>query len=162
MEQVGTLTRNGTTVTVQFSVDYDATPEELWSAITEPPLLEKWLAQAEFDARVSGAVHLVWPGQGDMRGVVLRADAPHRLSYTWREGDGKSEIDFDVEGISDTTSRLTLTHRGTTEKDAPGLGAGWHSHLESLSEVLSDGDTSAAIRDARYEELRPRYQDLLS
>jgi uncharacterized protein YndB with AHSA1/START domain len=132
------------------------------AALTEPDVLAKWLAPAEFDATPGGDVHFQWPSQGEMNGVVIVADRPRLFSYSWTESEGTSEIDFVIEALSDDARQLTLTHRGASMKDAPGFGAGWHGHLESLFEVLSRGTTSPEIRDARYEELRPEYEALLT
>ena len=109
-----------------------------------------------------GAVNLVWPGESEMHGVIAEIDPPRRLRYSWFERDYTSQLSFDVAGVVADQSQLTLTHRDASEEDAPGFGAGWHSHLESLAAMLSGEGTSKASRDARYEELRPTYDDLLA
>lgn len=160
--QNGQFIKVGETVTVRFSLTLPASPNELWTALTEPDVLAKWLARADFHATPGGRVHFQWPDQGEMNGVVIVAERPRLLSYSWTESEGTSEIDFAIEVLSDDASQLNLTHRGTSVKDAPGFGAGWHGHLESLFEVLSHGTTSPEIRDARYQELRPEYEALIS
>ena len=162
MVEVGTLEKDGAGYTVRIVVTLSAAPEAVWAALTDPAQLERWLAAATFDARPDGAVNLVWPGESEMHGVIAEIDPPRRLRYSWFERDYTSQLSFDVAGVVADQSQLTLTHRDASEEDAPGFGAGWHSHLESLAAMLSGEGTSKASRDARYEELRPTYDDLLS
>lgn len=75
--------------------------------------------------------------------------------------DGTSEPSFEVRGVDDETSQLVLTRRGTSNDNASGFGAGWHAHLENLLQVLLGADTSSAILDVRYEELRPSHVALM-
>jgi uncharacterized protein YndB with AHSA1/START domain len=156
------LEKDGGGYTVRFVVTMPAPPEEVWSALTEPAQLERWLASAQFDPRPDGAVNLVWPGESEMHGVIAEIDPPRRLRYSWFERDYTSQLSFDVEPVTPGESQLTLTHRDTSEEDAPGFGAGWHSHLESLAALLGGDATSKVSRDARYEELQPTYVDLLA
>jgi uncharacterized protein YndB with AHSA1/START domain len=161
MDSLGTLRRAGEDVTVEFSLVVPASAAQVWSALTDPSTISQWLADAEFDAQPGGKVHLVWDDENEMHGTVIVASAPNHLSYSWIEPDGTSELSFKIRGIDDETSQIVLTHRGTSNKNAPGFGAGWHAHLESLLQVLMGADTSSTIRDTRYEELRPSYVTLM-
>jgi uncharacterized protein YndB with AHSA1/START domain len=162
MDSLGTFRRAGEDVTVEFSLIVPASAAQVWAALTDPSTISQWLANAEFDAQPGGKVHLVWDDENEMHGTVIVASAPTHLSYTWIEPDGTSELSFKIRGVDDETSQLVLTHRGTSHNNAPSFGAGWHAHLESLLQVLMGAVTSAAIRDARYEELRPRYVALMN
>jgi uncharacterized protein YndB with AHSA1/START domain len=161
MDATGKLVPTGPTITVRFDRTVSATPEQVWAALTDPSLIEEWLAPAEFDATEGGKVHLVWPdGQGEMHGSVTKFDPHRELEYSWNESTGTSLLHFELEP-SGAGSTLRLEHFGTSPEDAPGFGAGWQSHLEALDVVLA-GDTSAsADRDARYNELRAEYEGLL-
>ena len=162
MGATGTLERTGDTVTVRFDRDVDATPGQVWEALTEPALLKAWLANAEFEGAVGGKVHLVWPGgEGEMHGIVLEFDPCSALEYSWSESEISSTVlRFEVEP-AETGSTLRLLHRGTTPKDAIGFGAGWQAHLEALDWVLAGKDTSDFDGDARYTELQPAYEAML-
>lgn len=161
MESLGTLRRVGEGVTVEFSLVVPASSAQVWTALTDPSIISQWLADAEFDAQPGGKVRLVWDDENEMHGTVIVASAPNHLSYSWIEPDGTSELSFKIQAVDDETSQLDLTHRGTSNNNAPGFGAGWHAHLESLLQVLMGANTSSTIRDARYEELRPRYVTLM-
>lgn len=161
MNSLGTLRREDASVTVEFSLVVPASATQVWKALTEPATISQWLADAEFDAQPGGRVHLVWDDENEMHGTVIEASAPNHLTYSWIEPGGTSELSFDVREVEGETSQIVLTHRGTTNNNAPGFGAGWHAHLESLLQVLMGADTSTAIRDARYEEIRPSYVALM-
>lgn len=153
----GILIDNGATVTVRFNRVVRETAPAVWAALTEPVILQEWLAAAEFEPRVEGAVHFVWPGQGEMRGHVRVFSEPAVLEYGWDEASGSSLLRFEIEPTSDSTCALRLIHSGTSRADASGLGAGWQSHLEALDTVLDGGVSSARERDVRYHELDPLY-----
>jgi uncharacterized protein YndB with AHSA1/START domain len=161
MDSLGTLRREGAGVTVEFSLVVPASAPQVWRTLTDPSIISQWLANAEFDAQPGGKVHLVWDDENEMHGIVIVASAPNHLSYSWIESDGTTELSFEVRGVDDETSQLILTHRGTKNSNAPGFGAGWHAHLESLLQIVMGAETSATIRDARYEELRPDYVALM-
>jgi uncharacterized protein YndB with AHSA1/START domain len=160
MGATGTLERTGGTFTVRFERAVSATPEMLWTALTEPTWLGRWLAAAEFDAAIGGKVQLVWPGQGEMHGVVLACEPHSAIEYSWTEAVS-SVLRFELQATG-AGCGLRLLHTGTTAEDAPGFGAGWQSHLEALDVVLGGGTSTAAERDARYNALRPAYDELLA
>lgn len=137
-----------------------APPASVWGALTEPATIASWLADAELDCREGGAVQLVWPGQGEMRGVIRACDAPSVLEYTWAEDGGTSLVRFEV-GARGHGSTLPLVHSEMALDDAIGFGAGWQAHLEALDAVLAGGASSTQARDARYRELAPLYTELL-
>jgi uncharacterized protein YndB with AHSA1/START domain len=149
-------------VTLQFDRVIAAAPMDLWAALTEPAELATWLADAEFDASVGGAVHLVWPGSDEMRGTVQEYNVPSLLEYTWDESDGSSLVRWEIASSGDGQSTLRLVHSCASKDGAAGFGAGWQSHLEALDIVMSGGSSMQSERDARYEELRPKYLDAVA
>lgn len=153
----GKLERDGDHVTLRFARAVAASPDTVWSALVEPSMLQEWLAEAEFDARVGGDVHLVWPGMGEMRGTVQVCDEPSVIEYTWDESDGASLVRFEVAASGDAKSSLRLIHSGSSLEGAAGFGAGWQSHLEALDVVLAGGASTPDQRNERYEELHPSY-----
>lgn len=70
----GTLRAEGERAGVRFERRYDAAPEEVWSALTEPERLTRWLANvAELELRVGGRFVLVWHEDSQQTdGTVLR------------------------------------------------------------------------------------------
>jgi uncharacterized protein YndB with AHSA1/START domain len=149
-------------VTLCFDRDLAASPAAVWSALVEPSILKEWLADAEFDARVGGAVHLVWPGQGEMRGTVQECEEATVIEYTWDESDGASLVRFELSPRGEHESSMRVIHSGASMDGASGFGAGWQSHFEALDVVLAGGKSTQEKRNERYEELHPGYLEAVA
>lgn len=55
-----------------------------------------------------------------------------------------------------------LEHRDvSSDETAGGLGAGWHAHLAALDDLLADSDAIADRWRPRFDELHPRYDELV-
>ena len=142
---------------VRFERLYDATADELWSALTDPDQLPGWLAHASrFELEIGGEVHLDF-GDGDEVRGELRALEPGRvLEYTWTfPGERESVVRFEIEPREQGV-HLVLDHRQLPRDMAVGYGAGWHAHLDMLGAALV-GSTLDFM--PRYEELRPAYEE---
>ena len=65
----GKLRSEGDRAGVRFERRYDFAPEEVWSALTDPDRLGRWLANVvELELRVDGRFLLVWnEDDGDQR-----------------------------------------------------------------------------------------------
>jgi uncharacterized protein YndB with AHSA1/START domain len=154
----GVLRKDGERIAVRFERELDATPDAVWAALTEPAVLERWLAFAEVDLRVGGSVRLKFD-DGEMEGGrILALDPPRVLEYEWTfPSEPPSVVRFELEASGEGRTLLVLDHRLLDEKSAAGYGAGWQSHLEALATVLAGGDPGDWW--ARYESLRPTYEE---
>lgn len=135
---------------------FDAPPERLFAAWTDPSLLRRWFAaepgwttpEAEVDIRVGGSYRLSMRGtDGIVRTVVgeyLEVDPPHRLVYTWRwlaHGDRAADeiatvvsVDFVAEG---QRTRVVLEQRGHESKaDLDSHDRGWRGCLDKLEQLV--------------------------
>jgi uncharacterized protein YndB with AHSA1/START domain len=155
----GKLRAEGDRAGVRFERRYDFAPEEVWSALTEPDRLQRWLADvAEIDLRVGGRFVLRW-NESDGAHVddgKVRALEPGRLlELDWTyPGEPDSVARFELRPDGDGTV-LVLDHRGLPPAAIAGYGAGWHSHLDSLEAHLAGRE---ADWSARFEELGPAYE----
>jgi uncharacterized protein YndB with AHSA1/START domain len=76
---------------VRITRVFDATPERLWRAYTEPEQITQWWLNTEIDkldVRVGGAWRFVDRGQGDgkehgFRGEFIEVDEPRKLVRTF-------------------------------------------------------------------------------
>jgi uncharacterized protein YndB with AHSA1/START domain len=155
----GQLRAEGDRCGVRFERRYDATPDEIWSALTEPERLGRWLADvAELELRVGGRFLLRWSdGEGTQEtdGTILALEPGRLLELNWTyPGEPDSVARFELEPDGDGTI-LVLDHRGLPPGSIAGYGAGWHSHLDSLDAHLR-GDE--ADWSARFQELGPDYE----
>jgi uncharacterized protein YndB with AHSA1/START domain len=123
---------------VAISWSFERSPEAVWSALTEPASMAKWLGDAvECDIR-PGGVLVVDHGEGyRSRSEVIEAEPPHRLRVTWEFPDEPpSEVSFTLRA-SDDGAVVELTHALDPEL-AGSYRVGWITHLTYL-EAVADG-----------------------
>lgn len=145
--------------TVQFVRILPGTLEQIWACLTESEHKGKWLAHGNVESEVGGKVehhfdHLSLSGQKEdlpdkysdigetssLYGEVTKYEPYTLLGYTWDEGElGTSEVIFELSEKSKDKILLVLTHkRIPDDKEFKiGLGAGWHTHLNILRDVLT-------------------------
>jgi uncharacterized protein YndB with AHSA1/START domain len=152
---VGTLRNDEDRCAVRFERLYDFTPAELWSAITEPERLSRWLTKADVDPGEGGRVTLDFGEGGTEGGRILVWDEPHVLEYEWRAvGEGDSVVRFELVP-EEYGTRLVLDHRRLDREAGVGYGAGWHAHLDALAGLREPTEESWK---ERFEEILPVYR----
>jgi uncharacterized protein YndB with AHSA1/START domain len=108
----------------------EASPEEVWEALTDEDRLEEWLApEVELDP-VEGGEIAVRDGDDQRTGTVETVEDSERFAFTWsRPGEGESFVEFTIEPLPGGT-RLTVveTPIGPTAIAA----SGWGSRLARL------------------------------
>ena len=155
-QTLGTIQRDGQRRTVRHVRHFDATPEEVWAALTEPEQVTNWLAEMTIEPRAGGRISFRWEGGQTETGEVRVFDPPQTFEYTWTEGS-LSHVRFELSsGPAGTV--LVLEHSLIPPDSAAGIGAGWHSHLEALEALLRGSHRAPRDWNARYEELLPDYQ----
>jgi uncharacterized protein YndB with AHSA1/START domain len=111
----------------------EASPEEVWEALTEEDRLEEWLApEVELDP-VEGGEIAVRDGDDRRTGTVETVEEQERFAFTWsRPGEGESFVEFSIEALPGGT-RVTVveTPIGPT---AMAFG-GWVSRLARLRHI---------------------------
>jgi uncharacterized protein YndB with AHSA1/START domain len=156
MTGFGTMRPDGPTATVRFERQYAASAQELWSALTDPQRMCRWLgAEVSIEGRVGGAVRLRWDSGDEMEGVITVFELERVLEYTWREGALGVESLVRFELLAQGSGiLLVLEHARVPVDQGPGFGAGWHGHLDALAAVLAGQQLDP---HERYRELRPEY-----
>ena len=154
---------------VRIEDRYDTNIDDLWSALTDPSRLARWLGQVEGDLRPGGEFRMyVESDDIESTGRVEECEPPRRLLVTIRETD---ESYRKGQGVPphDKTLEATLTAAGDQTifvLEVKGMpldkiaffGAGWQIHAEKLAAHIAGrepGDT-----EARWGELVPPYQEL--
>jgi uncharacterized protein YndB with AHSA1/START domain len=112
----------------------EASPDEVWEALTDEDRLEEWLApEVELDP-VEGGEIAVRDGDDERTGTVETVEENERLAFTWsRPGEGESFVEFTIEALPGG-SRVTVveTPIGPT---ATAIGA-WGSLLPRLQRSM--------------------------
>src|SRR6478752_1031353 len=128
---VGTMRSLGETGTgaVRMEDRYDTDVDDLWSALTEPQRLARWIGQVEGDLRLGGTFQARFTSSWEGPGRVDVCEPPRRL--------------------------LVIMERGLPVDSLPAYGAGWQAHVEDLAAHLA-GQEPADWR-TRWAELSPSY-----
>jgi uncharacterized protein YndB with AHSA1/START domain/DNA-binding transcriptional ArsR family regulator len=148
------------------------TPERLWQALTEPAFTKRYWGTV-FDTDWQPGSTMSWELRGvmvdDPEQVVVAADPPRRLSYTWHTvtpdlatalelsdeardqlaAERRSEVTFEIEPL-DELVKLTVIHDGFDEGSlmAQMVTSGWPSVLSNLKTLLETGETLPLNREA--------------
>jgi uncharacterized protein YndB with AHSA1/START domain len=147
---------------IEREVLIDAPVDVVWSIVTEPQHVGRWLSDAaEIDLRPGGELVLRWDQLGAASGKVERVEPPHLFSFRWvtpepdrdpsaREGF-VTLVEFLLRAEGDGTL-LRVVESGFasidgSEQQNADLAArhsnGWGGFLDHLSEYASTVDVSA-------------------
>jgi uncharacterized protein YndB with AHSA1/START domain len=137
---------------------YDTDIDDLWSALTDPRRLARWIADVEGDLRLGGRIYARFTSSSEDPGRIDVCQAPSRLTVTLSPGEpDETVIDATLVAEQDKT-RLVIEESGLPLDVLPGYGAGWQAHVEDLTAHL-EGREAADWR-TRWAELTPTYQAL--
>jgi uncharacterized protein YndB with AHSA1/START domain len=102
----------------------EASPEEVWEALTDEDRLQEWLApDVELDPTEGGEIS-VRDGDEERAGTVETVEENERFAFTWsRPGEGESFVEFTIEALPGG-SRVTVveTPVGPTARATGGWG----------------------------------------
>jgi uncharacterized protein YndB with AHSA1/START domain/DNA-binding transcriptional ArsR family regulator len=140
-------------------------PERLWQALTDPGFTARyWGRTYDTDWHEGSRYAMTQSGVlvEDVGQVVLEADPPRRLSYTWHAvsaelaevlgwsddfaaraaAEPRSKVTFEIEPQDDGTVRLTVVHDGFEDGSAmlESVSGGWPRVLANLKTWLETGE----------------------
>ncbi|MCX4094868.1 SRPBCC family protein [Nocardia sp. alder85J] len=138
--------------TIELDHFYPHPPEKVWKALTTPELFARWLMPATGFEPVPGNEFRMqtqpMPGagfSGNVRGTVLEAIAPKRLSMTWNDAESDIEtgwvITWQLEPEG-TGTRVLFSHSGFDPDDVRAqrvrtiMSKGWSGIATSLGAVI--------------------------
>lgn len=134
---------------------FDTGIDDLWSALTDPQRLARWIARVEGDLQLGGQFRASFTSGWEGPGRVEVCDPPRRLLVTMAQ-DQDDETVIEAELIPDgDRTRLVVEERGLPFNEAADHGAGWQAHVEDLAAHLA-GRPRADWR-TRWAELTPAY-----
>src|SRR5437899_92333 len=140
----------------RFGTDID----DLWSALTDPRRLARWMGEVEGDLRLGGEFRARFFASGwEGTGRVEACEPPRRLLLLTRQPGQPDEhvIEATLTADGDQTI-LVWEERGMPLDLLAAYGAGIQVHVEDLAAYLAGRERSNA--EARWSELIPAYQDL--
>ena len=157
LSEVGRQVSHGRT-TVVLTRDLPFDRNAVWVMLTKPERLRLWAPYtSDRDLSQVGRRVLTMLGDGDapdvdIQSVVLVADAPESLEYSWANDMLAWHLTTVLSG-----SRLTLHQTLADETMASAVAAGWHLCLDVASAVLA-GSSVAPIRGM--DAMKHGWQDL--
>ncbi len=145
---------------VRMEDRFDADIDDLWSALTDPGRLARWMGEVTGDLRLGGEFRARFFASGwEGTGRVEACEPPRRLLLLTMEPDQPDEHVIEVTLAADGDQTiLAWEERGMPLDLLAAYGAGVQIHVEDLAAYLAGRDRCDTV--ARWNELQPAYADL--
>jgi uncharacterized protein YndB with AHSA1/START domain len=145
---------------VRMEDRFDTTVDDLWSALTDPRRLARWLGDVTGDLRLGGEFRALFLATGwKGTGRVEACEPPHRLSVRTQEVGEPDQHAIEATLTADGNQTvLVIEERGMPVSQLAGYGAGIQVHVEDLGAYLAGSERCDG--EARWAELVPAYRDL--
>ena len=157
---LGTLRSADGTGIVHVEDRFDTDIDDLWSALTEPARLARWIGEVAGYLRLGGEFRAHFFGSGwEGTGRVEACEPPRRLLLVTTEA-GESD-DHAIEAtlrVDGDRTVLIIEERGMPPEQLAAYGAGVQVHVEDLAAHIAGGER--CDMPARWAELFPTYQAL--
>ena len=149
---------------VRMQGRFDTDIDDVWSALTDPRRLARWMGDVEGDLRLGGEFRArVLASGAEGTGRVDACEPPRRLLLTMRDADpqpgqpDETVIDATLAADGDQTI-LVLEERGMPLDLLAAFGAAIQVHVEDLAAHLAGRERCDV--EARWGELLPAYEAL--
>jgi uncharacterized protein YndB with AHSA1/START domain len=146
---------------VRMEDRYDTDIDDLWSALTDPRRLSRWLGEVDGDLRLDGQFRAQFFASGwKGTGRVEACEPPQRLLVMTTDVDQGEEhvIEASLSAVGEQTM-LVIEERGMPVDQLAAYGAGIQIHVEDLAAHLAGRER---VHEGRWKELLPAYQELAS
>jgi uncharacterized protein YndB with AHSA1/START domain len=144
---------------VRLEDRFDTDIDDLWSALTDPTRLARWLGDVHGDLRAGGEFRAHYLASGwEGTGRVELCEPPHRLRLVTSspdQPDGVVEATLTPDGRQTV---LVIEDRGVPFEQLAAYGAGDQIHVEDLAAHLAGRERCDAR--ARWQQLHPAYEAL--
>ena len=153
---------------VHFERFIPRTPAEVWRALTEPALLERWLSPGVIEPRVGGKYVIDWRGEVSVMHGVIKVFEPGRvLAYTWAEDPPtysgvESLVRWEL-SPAPGGCKVVLTHTAPPNQprtETLGWLGGWHGFDRGIATATSNSfvaDEGNSVT-ARWKNIDAQYR----
>ena len=156
---LGSLRSADGTGVVRMQDRFDTDIDDLWSALTDPGRLARWLGEVEGDLRLGREFRARFFDGWDGTGSVEACEPPRRLLLlTTQPGQAHEHFIEVTLAVDGDQTILVWEERGMPLDHLAAYGAGIQVHVEDLGSHLAGHERCDA--EARWNELMPAYQDL--
>jgi uncharacterized protein YndB with AHSA1/START domain len=127
---------------VRLTRHYRATPPEVWSALTNPASMARWLAPVvAADLSPGGTIELSLDGGAALRATVIAVEEGRLLELDWPgPNDTRSVVRFELRTEGDGTA-LALDHTQIEARIGMRVMRIWERSVGRLDAVLGEADT---------------------
>ena len=133
--------------------------DDLWSALTDPRRLARWIGEVEGDLRLGGEFRFRFFASGsEGTGRVEACEPPRQLLLTMALGQPDEDVIEATLAADGDQTILVWEERGMPLDLLAAYGAGVQIHVEDLAAHLAGGKRCDA--QARWKVLIPAYRDL--
>lgn len=126
------------------------TPDKLWHALTDKDFTQRYWMDCTLtsDWKVGSRMTMVREGEVKNDCVILEADPPRKLSYSWRsvfdeemKREKPSKVTYLIEPRGGVV-KLTVTHEdfAAGSRTLESVSSGWPMVLASLKSILETGE----------------------
>jgi uncharacterized protein YndB with AHSA1/START domain len=149
---------------VRMEDRFDTDIDDLWSALTDPSRLARWLGEVEGDLRLGGEFRARFVASGwEGTGRVEACEPPQRLLLLTKDADepnAPAEHAIEARLIADGDQTILVwEERGMPLEQLAAYGAGIQIHVEDLGAHVA-GHERSDDAEARWGELLPAYEEL--
>jgi uncharacterized protein YndB with AHSA1/START domain len=144
---------------VRMEDRFDTDIDDLWSALTDPRRLGRWIGEVEGDLRLGGEFRTHFFASGaKSTGRVEACEPPKRLLLLTKHVDETYELVIEATLTADGDQTvLVVEERGMPLDLLHGYGAGIQIHFEHLAAHIAGRERSDDV-EPRWEQLLPAYQ----
>jgi uncharacterized protein YndB with AHSA1/START domain len=136
---------------VRASRTFQATPEVVWGAVSDPRALARWLGDGDLQAIEGTGYSLQTPSlpgwSGRVAGEVNWVHEGRCIGFTWRTPELAAPTQVFIHVVREPTStRVEVDHRGFSENGRRWWLAhqvGWRRLLARLADVIDEGSPGA-------------------
>ena len=144
---------------VRIEDRFDTSVDDLWSALTDPRRLARWLGEFEGDLRLGGEFRFRFFATGsEGTGRVEGCEPPRRLLLAMALGQPDEDVIEATLTADGGQAVLVWQERGMPLDLLAAYGAGVQIHVEDLASYLAGRERGEA--KARWDKLIPAYRDL--
>jgi uncharacterized protein YndB with AHSA1/START domain len=144
---------------VRMEDRFDTDIEDLWSALTDPSRLARWLGEVEGDLRLGGEFRARYFDGWEGTGRVEECEPPRRLLVVTKHYRQQDELIAEATLTADGDQTILVwEERGMPLNLLAEYGAGIQVHVEDLAAHITGRGRGDG--EARWNELMPAYRDL--
>jgi uncharacterized protein YndB with AHSA1/START domain len=127
----------------------NASPAEVWRALTDPEVIELWSdADAEFEP-VVGAEYALW--DGSICGEIVEVVPRQKLVQTWQPDNWERDdsiVTFTLTPVGKKT-RVDLLHENVEDSDYEGTSEGWDVYYLGAIKRLFSTKLAKKVRNTK-------------